>query len=124
MRADHLSCITNGKSPTGIEDDLPDATLFQVETAPQWAKQIIRLLSINFLAIPRDFNNPKDTLRTMERYTLISGRLFCLGKDKVLRLCLDPEDFNSVILEVHVTIGGSHADLNQTKNCILCNGYW
>ena len=60
----------------------------------------------------------------MERYTLISSRLYCLGKDEVLRLCLDPEDFNSVILEAHVTIGGSHSDLNQTKNHILCNGYW
>ena len=28
MRADHLSRITNGESPIGIEDDLPDATLF------------------------------------------------------------------------------------------------
>ena len=84
MREDHLSRITNGESPTGIEDDLPDATLFQVEITPQWDKRIVRLLSINFLAIPRDFSNPKDTLRTMERYTLISGRLYYLGKDGVL----------------------------------------
>ena len=28
MRADHLSQITNGECPIGIEDDLPDATLF------------------------------------------------------------------------------------------------
>ena len=94
MRANHLSCITNGESPIGIEDDLPDATLFQVETAPQWAERIVRLLSIDFLAIPRDFSNPEDTLRTMERYTLILGRLYCLGKDNMLILCLDPEDNN------------------------------
>ena len=110
MRADHLSRITNGKIPSGIKDDLPDATLLQVEIAPRWAEQIVRLLSINFLASPRDFSNPEDTLRTIERYTLISGRLYYLGKDKVLRLCLDPEDFDSVIQEAHVTIGGSHAD--------------
>ena len=30
----------------------------------------------------------------------------------MLRLCLDLEDFNLVILEAHVTIRGSHADLN------------
>ena len=60
----------------------------------------------------------------MERYTLILGRLYYLGKDKVLRLCLDPEDFDSVIQEAHVTIGGSHADSHQTENRILCNGYW
>ena len=28
MRADHLSCTTNGESLAGIEDELPDATLF------------------------------------------------------------------------------------------------
>ena len=60
----------------------------------------------------------------MGRYTLISSRLYCLGKDKVLRLCLDPKDFHSVILQAHVTIGESHVDLNQTKNRILFNGYW
>ena len=90
MRADHLSRITNGESPIGIEDDLPDATLFQVETAPRWAEQIVGLLSIDFLASPRDFSSREDALRTIERYTLISGRLYYLGKDKVLWLFLDP----------------------------------
>ena len=47
-----------------------------------------------------------------------------MGKEKVLRLCLDPEDIDSVIQEAHVAIGGSHADSCQTENRILCNGYW
>ena len=63
-------------------------------------------------------------MKTIERYTLILRRLYRLGKDNVLRLCLDPEDINSVIFEAHVTIEGSHAYRGQTKNCILCNGYW
>ena len=57
MQAGHLSQITNGESPTGVEDDLSDATLFQVETAPKWAEHIIRLLSIDYQAIPKDFCN-------------------------------------------------------------------
>ena len=52
MRADHLSQITNGEDPVGVDDDLPDATLFQVEIAPKWAEHIIRLLSFDFQAIP------------------------------------------------------------------------
>ena len=66
----------------------------------------------------------ENTLKTIERYTLVSGRLYRLGQDNVLRLYLDPKDINSVILEAHVTIGGSHASRGQTKNCILYNGYW
>ena len=124
MRADHLSQITNGESPTGVEDDLPDATLFQVEIAPKWAEQIIRLLSIDYHAVPKDFSSIEHTLRTIESYTLISGRLYHLGGDNVLRLCLDPKDINSVILEAHVTIGGSHVSKDQTENRILCEGYW
>ena len=124
MRVDHLSRITNDESPIGIEDDLPDATLFQVKIAPRWAEQIVGLLSIDFLASPRDFSSREDALRTIERYTLISGRLYYLGRDQVLRLCLDPEDYESVIREAHVTIGGNHADPCQTETRILCNGYW
>ena len=29
-RADHMSRITNGKAPIGVDDDLPNATLFQI----------------------------------------------------------------------------------------------
>ena len=107
----------------GVENDLPNATLFQVETAPKWVEHLIRLLSIDYQTIPKDFSNVENTLRTIERYTLISGTLYRLGSDNVLRLCLDLEDINSVISEAHVTIGGSHASRAQTKNCILCNGY-
>ena len=34
QRADHLLRITNGETPVGVNDDLPDATLFMIETAP------------------------------------------------------------------------------------------
>ena len=32
--ADHLSRITSGEAPTGIDDELPDAALFQIDIAP------------------------------------------------------------------------------------------
>lgn len=35
QRADHLSQLLNGESPTGIEDDLPDAYLFNIEMVPE-----------------------------------------------------------------------------------------
>ena len=48
-------------------------------------------------------------LNSIERYTLITGRLYRLGEDDVLRMCIDPDDADEVIAEAHVTIGGFHA---------------
>ena len=34
VRPDHLSRIDTGEEPIGVEDDLPDAHLFRIETVP------------------------------------------------------------------------------------------
>ena len=44
-RVDHMSRITNGEAPAGVDDDLPDATLFQIEYVPRWSKRITKFLS-------------------------------------------------------------------------------
>ena len=35
QRADHLSQFTHGEEPVGVEDDLPDAYLFNIEMVPK-----------------------------------------------------------------------------------------
>ena len=52
QRVDHLSRITNGEAPTGVDDDLPDAKLFTIQIAPRWAKGIISVLSIDLTVKP------------------------------------------------------------------------
>ena len=34
-QVDHVSCITNGELPIGVNDDLIDASLFQVVLVPK-----------------------------------------------------------------------------------------
>ena len=51
QRDDHLSRLLNGESPIGIEDDLPDAYLFNIEMVPKWSETMISLLSIGQLRI-------------------------------------------------------------------------
>ena len=46
LKADHLSKLTNGESPDGIDDELPDAYLFNIEMIPRWSQNIVTLLSI------------------------------------------------------------------------------
>ena len=40
QQADHLSRIMLGEEPTGVNDELPDASLFRVELVPKWSEQV------------------------------------------------------------------------------------
>ena len=53
QRADHLSRLTSGEKPVGVDDDLPDAYLFNIEMVPRWSEELIPLLTIGQLNIPR-----------------------------------------------------------------------
>ena len=70
QRADHLSRIMTRESPTGVDDDLLDATLFAIETTPQWAQTIVTFLSMGSIS-----SNELDTMDIIEDsapYQLIS----------------------------------------------------
>ena len=95
-----------------------------METASKWSEQIIRLLSIDYLVSSQDFQTLDTTLNLIERYTLISGRLYRLEDDNILRMCIEPDDTDEVIAEAHITIGGFHASQDKTENRIRCNGFW
>ena len=44
-RAHHMSRITNGEKPIRVDDELPDATLFHIESVPRWSHVIVEFLS-------------------------------------------------------------------------------
>ena len=121
QRSNHLSRITNGEAPIGVNDDLPDSTLFKVESAPRWSEHILEVLSTS-ISWQRE-NNPLSIaqLEESQHYVLLSGRLYRLGPDKVLRLCLDPDCYDDAMNETHVSTGGLHASTIQTKPWIRTN---
>ena len=45
QREDHLSRLTHGKAPKGVDDDLPDAYFFNIEMVSKWSTKWIPLLS-------------------------------------------------------------------------------
>ena len=61
IRANHLSRMIHGEPPVGVEDDLPDAYLFNIKMVPKWSEQWIPLLSIGFSAIPKSMETTKTT---------------------------------------------------------------
>ena len=48
------------------------------------------------------------TLTLCRPYVLISGRLYKHGSDGILRLCLNPEDYEHVMQNAHISLGGLH----------------
>ena len=79
-----------------MDDDLPDATLFAVETAPRWAQTIVTFLSMGTIS-----SNKSDTMNIIEDsapYQLILGQLYRMGVDGVMRLCLDPDEYEDILL--------------------------
>ena len=124
-RADHLSRITNGEEPTGVDDDLPDATLFQIESVPKWSKRIATFLSTSVITdVHQDVDTQTKFLEECSCFQLISGRLYHMLNDGVLRLVPNPDEYPRIVQEAHVSYTGQHRSRRATITHILCNGYW
>ena len=95
-----------------------------VETAPRWSEGILEVLSITTFWPKEGMARTIAQLEESKQYVLLSGRLYRYGSDKVLQLCLNPEDYADTIAEAHVSIGGIHAFETQTTQRTLLNGFW
>ena len=109
LRADHLSRLTNREKPEGINDELPNTYLLSIETVPKWSNQIVSLMSIgNFKQVP---------IRLVEKskpYLLLVGWLYKQMDNKVLNLCIEPEEQPHYLHQSHIAIGGVHFFRDQT----------
>ncbi|MCO5609650.1 hypothetical protein L7F22_063880 [Adiantum nelumboides] len=108
LMADHLSRITNGEAPTGVDDDLPDTSLFMVETIPEWSEKIVSFLVNGFP--PKELR--KDVARRLikecEPYSLIARTLYKLGKDDILKRCARENEYLYILQEAHMGVAGGH----------------
>ena len=46
---DHFSRIIFGENPTGVNDELLDASVFRVKLVPKWSEKVIHLLTTGSL---------------------------------------------------------------------------
>ena len=103
QRADHLSRIMSGEAPMGVKDNLPDSTLFLVETAPRWAESIIEVLTSGFAKTKGLTFEAIDELFHYKPYVLISRKLYKRGLDGILCLCIGPEEYALIIKNAHIS---------------------
>ena len=88
QREDHLSCLMHGEPPKGIDDDLSDAYLFNIEMIPKWSEQYVPLMTIGQLDIP---------LPLKEKRALVQG----IASLKMIARCLYKEGTRWYITLMH-----------------------
>ncbi|MCO5600411.1 hypothetical protein L7F22_054523 [Adiantum nelumboides] len=122
--ADHLSCITNGEAPTGVDDELPDTSLFMVETIPEWSEKIVNFLVNGFPPKELRKDVAQKLIKECEPYSLIAGTLYKLGKDDILRRCAREDEYLYILQEAHMGVAGGHFSGELTARKVLQSGYW
>lgn len=76
QRVDHLSRFTNGESPKGIDDDLPDAYLFNIEMIPKWSEKYVSLMTIGKFNIPIPLREKRTLIQEIATLKILARRLY------------------------------------------------
>ena len=109
----------------GVEDDLPDAALFQIEMVPKWSERVVHFLTT---AEVTDLGNnayeQAKFLTASSRFQLISGQLYYLTDDGILRLVVPPEHTLDIIFRAHISATGMHTSREYTLCRVLWEGFW
>ena len=119
-----MSCLTSGEAPKGIEDDLPDAYLFNIEMIPKWSEKFVPLLTIGKLDIPLPIREKQSLIQNAASFVMLAGQMYYLGRDGILRLCIEPQEKEHYLVTAHITIGGIHMVADQTIRRILWASVW
>ena len=106
-----------------MNDDFPDAQLFQIAVLPEWYRSIGEYLSTG--QFPNDMlTNEKHKLIIRSRtFQLINGLLYKMGPDHILRRCVLEEEVPRV-LKAHEGPARGHMGLDTTAQKILLAGLW
>ena len=84
----HLSRIDTGEEPTGVEDELPDAHIFQMEAVLAELEEIAQFLEDGH--VPEGMSTKKKQILAMKvaPYHLINGFIYKMGLGDILRRCV------------------------------------
>ncbi|MCO5592031.1 hypothetical protein L7F22_046025 [Adiantum nelumboides] len=110
QRADHLSRLTHGEAPIGIDDDLPDAYLFNIDMVPRWSEEVIPLLTIGSLYLTKQ----PSIIGASRSLVMLAGMLYKQGSNQILRLCIEVHEQELYLNQSHVQITGIHNGHAQT----------
>jgi hypothetical protein len=96
--ADRLSRISDELGFEPIDDEFPDAQLFNVDIIHLEYADIIYYLDKGIFPLDCNDKQKRRLVYRAEPYTLISGILYKKGKDEILRQCIIPSEVPVVVV--------------------------
>ncbi|MCO5613300.1 hypothetical protein L7F22_067576 [Adiantum nelumboides] len=85
VMADHMSKVESGEPATEVDDDLLDSTLFKVDVASSWYRDILVLLSTSNFPVALTPLEKRMLPLKSKPFTLTGGELCKAGPDGILR---------------------------------------
>ena len=99
VSADHLSRIKTGEPADTVNDDLPDAQLFQIAVLPKCYMSIGEYLSTGQPPKEMPQNERRKLVLRSRTFQLINGLLYKMGPDHILQRCVLEEEIPRVLKE-------------------------
>ena len=124
--ADHLSRL----QPIGLtntvplDDNLPNVDLFEVDVFFLEYVEILTYLETNQTLAGYSPLQVQALIRQSAPYSLIGGVLYKLGKDGVLRQCINPSEVQDILKGCHTDPCEGHFADEATARKALLVGYW
>jgi hypothetical protein len=121
---DFLSRISEEINPEFINDNFPDAQLFNVDVILAEYLDIIHYLTTNTFFLEYTDKQKQCLIFKAQPYTMIGGVLYRKGKDEILRRCINPSEVLLIFKGCHDDVGGGHFASLITAQKALQSGYW
>ena len=115
---DHLSRIDTREEPTRVEDNLPDAHIFRIESVPIELEEIAQFLEDGQAPEGMSMNKKQILAMKAAPYSLINGFLYKMGLDNILRRCVLEHEINNIMYEAHYGPTGGHFQVDTTAKKI------
>ena len=106
-----------------LNDQLPDADLFEVDVIQTEYADILTFLQTNRMLEDYTPAQVKSFLQRNSPYTLIVGTLFKQGKNGILRRCIFTHEIPMVLEGCHLKPCGGHFAGDVTARIALLAGY-
>ncbi|KAL3681416.1 hypothetical protein R1sor_024372 [Riccia sorocarpa] len=124
INADYLSRLPGDPSPTAIDTEPIDFSLLSITTQAPWTEQIKHYLSTGNTPTDLSTGKTKTFHLNVLSFTVISGTLYRMGPDHVLRRDLDTDEIPVVLKSCHSDEAGGHFSEELTARKIYLAGYW
>ena len=107
-----------------LDDNLPDADLFEVDVLFPEYMEIFTYLETNQMPAGYSPLQIQTLIWRSAPYSLIGGVLYNLDKDAVLRRCVNPSKVQAILEGCHSDPVGGHFFGEATARKALLAGYW